>query len=52
MTDIFITALMITGVGMVGIFIFMSLFWVIITTLHKKFPGEEKKTTPEEAYKN
>ena len=47
MTDIFFAALMITGVGMAGIFIFMLLFWVIITVLHKKFPGEEKKAAQE-----
>ena len=49
MTDIFFAALKITGVGMLGIFIFMSLFWVIITALHKKFPGGEKKAKQEEA---
>ena len=40
-TDTFFAALKITGVGMIGIFIFMSIFWGIITALHKKFPGEE-----------
>ena len=48
MTDTFFAALKITGVGMIGIFIFMALFWVIIIALHKKFPGE-KRAKQEEA---
>ena len=45
MTETFIAALKIMGVGMAGIFVFMSLFWFIITALHKRFPGEEPKKT-------
>ena len=48
MTETFFAALKITGVGMMGIFIFMLMFWAIITLLHKKFPGkQENKTTQE-----
>ena len=39
-------ALEITGIGMLGIFLFMLLFWGIIVLLHKLFPVEpetEKK---------
>lgn len=36
------------GVGMAGIFIFMLLFWVIITLLHKVFPGKETREQNEE----
>lgn len=44
MTDTFIASLEIMGIGMAGIFIFMLLFWVIITALHKIFPGKRPET--------
>ncbi|MDD2290211.1 MAG: hypothetical protein PHT64_01090 [Bacteroidales bacterium] len=42
--DTFISSLKIMGLGMLGIFIFMLLFGVVIYALHKIFPGttEEK----------
>lgn len=46
MSDTFIASLEIMGIGMAGIFIFMLLFWLIITILHRAFPGtrEEEET--------
>jgi len=28
------------GIGMLGIFFFMVIFWAVIVLLHKLFPGE------------
>jgi len=43
--DTFWNALVITGKGMLGIFVFMGLFYLIIKLLDKLFPQslEEKK---------
>jgi hypothetical protein len=45
MTNIqtFLTSLDILGLGMLGIFVFMLLFWVIIVALQKVFPADENK---------
>jgi len=43
--DTFWNALMVTGKGMTGIFVFMGLFYLIIKLIDKLFPQslEEKK---------
>ncbi|MHC1778980.1 MAG: hypothetical protein AB9922_01935 [Bacteroidales bacterium] len=43
MSETFLNTLKIMGIGMAGIFIFMLLFWIIITGLHKKFPGSREE---------
>jgi hypothetical protein len=43
MSDTFIITLKIMGIGMAGIFVFMLLFWIIITALHKRFPGKREE---------
>lgn len=40
------TALIISGIGMVGIFIFMAVFYLLILALDKYLPYQEEK--PEE----
>lgn len=42
-TDTFYDALMIMGLGMAGIFVFMLLFWGIITALHRMFPVKKEQ---------
>lgn len=47
----FWNALVITGKGMLGIFVFMAIFYLIIVLLDKIFPQEiekEGKSTPSE----
>ncbi len=43
MSETFLNTLKIMGIGMAGIFVFMLLFWIIITSLHKKFPGSREE---------
>lgn len=45
--DNFWNALIITGQGMTGIFIFMGLFYLAIKMLDKLFPYKEEKTEKE-----
>lgn len=35
----FYISLEIMGIGMLGIFLFMVIFWAVIVLLHKFFPG-------------
>lgn len=42
MTPTVETALIITGIGMVGIFIFMAVFYLLILALDKFLPNEEE----------
>ena len=44
LTDTLYKALMTTGIGMLGIFMFMFLFWMIIIILHKSFPPTQEKS--------
>lgn len=46
MTTTVQTALFLSGIGMVGIFIFMAVFYLIILLLDKYLPHKEEK--PEE----
>jgi hypothetical protein len=39
--DTFLKSLEILGLGMLGIFVFMLLFWVVIVALQKIFPAEK-----------
>lgn len=41
------TALLIAGIGIVGIFIFMAVFYLLILALDKLFPPEEENTENE-----
>jgi hypothetical protein len=38
-------ALLITGIGMVGIFVFMALFYLLILALDRFLPYQEEKQT-------
>lgn len=44
-SETFKAALEIMAIGMAGIFIFMLLFWGIITGLHRFFPGGREEDT-------
>ncbi len=39
-TENFYMSLEIMGIGMLGIFFFMVIFWAVIVLLHKFFPGD------------
>jgi len=46
-TDTFYAALEIMGIGMVGIFVFMLFFGIVIHLLRKIFPFREEPQTEE-----
>lgn len=42
-SETFIATLEIMAIGMSGIFVFMLLFWAIISALHRFFPGTRQE---------
>ncbi len=45
MNEATLTALQISGIGLAGVFLFMTIFYFVIIGIDKLFPNERKKPT-------